>query len=291
MQDPIRYVQSPYSYVDQPFKKQKNSSYEKLSSKLFEKDHEFTEKHFQKTRKTSNREDILEAFSRIGRCLNHVSRIEIPIEGLDKVCLILMNSYQNDDNDKYNPQIGVMNDGYLVGLIHHRLGFKVFYLNDCISGNYPKWLPFFLQNTKNDLTIFYSGQNSDGIQFKDKKITKEQISKLIKENNQGKCRTVFISDCPEGGTVFDISGQNKNNNENASEMISMSIQKTTNPESKNCKRSHGIFTYYLCKFIYDQPNITLKRLSERMKPSFERFNSQFVCETNKKELENEPLFK
>lgn len=291
MQDPIRYVQCPYSYVDQPFKKQKSSDYEHRSSKLFEKDHEFNEKEFQKTRKVSNKERILESFSRIGRCLNHLSRIEIPIEGLDKVCLILMNNHETDKPNKYNPQIGSLNDGYLVGLIHHRLGFKVFYLYNCIRGNFPKWVEFFLINTRNDLTIFYSGHNSEGIEFKDKKLSREQLSKLINQTENVKCRTIFISDCIEGGSVFDIKGRNNNNDENTSEMISLSLDKSTDTEKKKKERRHGIFTYYLCKFIYDQPNITVKRLSERMSPSLERFNSTFICETNKKELEAEPLFK
>lgn len=291
MQDNFTYVPCAYTYVDEPFKKQKHSYYEHLSSKLYEKNHEFSEKHFQKTRGVSNKEDILKAFSRIGRCLNHISRIEIPKEGLEKVCLILMNNFQREQYSKYNPQIGPMNDGYLTALIHHRLGFKVFYLYNCIQGNYPKWLQFFLMHTTGTLTVFYSGHNSNGIEFKDKKVTKEQLAKLIADSNTGKCKAIFISDCTEGGSVFDINKVSKENNANTSGMISLSIEKSSNSDSSECKHSHGIFTYYLYKFIYDQPNITPKRLIERMSPSLERFNATFICETNNKELEAQPIFK
>lgn len=286
MQDSIRYVQCPYSYVDQPEKKQKSSPYELLSSKLFERDHEFSDKNFQKARRVSNQENILDSFSRIGRCLNHVGRNEIPKEGLDKVCLILMNNFQNEEYDKYNPQIGPMNDGYLVGLIHHRLEFKIFYLHNCKQGSYPKWLQFFLSNTKIDLTVFYSGHNKNGIEFKDNKfVSKDQLSKLINENEECKCNTLFISDCSEGGSVFEINNDNKNK-----KMISLSIKKSDFLTSKESKRSHGIFTYYLCKYIYDQPNITPKRLSELVEPSIERFKSHVICETTNDKLHDQPIF-
>ena len=293
MQDPITYVPCAYTYADQPEKRQRDSSYEILSTKLYDKDHEFSDKKFQKTRKVSNREEILESFSRIGRCLNHVSRIEIPKAGLDKVCLIFMNNFKYEEYDKYDPQIGPMNDGYLVGLIHHRLGFKVFYLHNCKQGNYPKWVQFFLNHTTVNLTVFYSGHNKNGIEFKDNKsVSKEQLSKLINENNECKCTALFISDCSEGGSVFEINKDNKNNNEeeNTKRMISLSIEKSAEPNSKESKRLHGIFTYYLCKFIYDQPNITPKRLSERMEPSFQRFKSRFICETSNEKLQDIPIF-
>ena len=54
-------------------------------------------------------------------------------------------------------------------------------------------------------------------------------------------------------------------------MISLSLQKSADTENKKKERTHGIFSYYLCKFIYDQPNVTVKHLSERMS-----FNSTFI---------------
>ena len=254
---------------------------------MYEKDHEFNEKHFQKTRRSSNREEIRESFGRIARYLNHVSRDEIPIEGLNKVCLILMNNFNSEQYDKYDPQIGPLNDGYLVALIHHRLGFKVFYLHNCKQGNYPKWVQFFMTHTSTNLTVFYSGHNADGIEFKDKKVTNEQISKLINGNDESKCKTLFISDCSEGGSVFNIENTPK---DNSKRLISLSIEKSYDPKSKESKRIHGIFTYYLCKFIYDQPNISPKRISQRMESSLKRFNSRIICETNNEQLQDQPIF-
>ena len=292
MNDSSKFIPSVNIYVDKPGKKQKNS-YEKLSTKLYEKNHEFTDKSFQKTRQVSTKENILDSFSRIGRNLKHVSRSKIPEKGLDKVCLILMNNFRKEEFNKYDPPIGQLNDGYLVALIHHRLGFKVFYLYNCTQGNYPKWLQFFMNNTTSTLTVFYSGHNTNGIEFKDKYVTIEQLSHLINENNNCKCKTIFISECLEGGSVFNIDRNSRNNNTNEDDkkkMISLSIEKETKPNSRESKLSHGIFTYYLCKYIYGQPNITLKNLSEQMDPSVQRFKARFICETNNDELSNQPIF-
>ena len=48
---------------------------------------------------------------------------------------------------------------------------------------------------------------------------------------------------------------------------------------------------YFCKIISECPNITPKRLVERMNPSLSRFNETFAVETSEKELEETPIFK
>ncbi|KAK8899574.1 hypothetical protein M9Y10_001890 [Tritrichomonas musculus] len=278
---------------DKPDKKQKHPHYEHRTTKLMRKNNEFSEKKFQNVRKISSQKKILKSFERIGRCLNHVSRNEMPKEGYDKVCLILMNNYEHD---KHDPQVGVMNDGYLFGLYHHRLGFKVFYLYNCVQGNYPKYLQFFLIHTRENLTVFYSGRDSinmgcHGIEFKDKTVTSNQFGRLIARDNNGLCKVVFVSDCIAGGSVFDISMVNKVEKPNPSGMVSFSVDKLADPNSKDGRRSHGIFTYYFCKFIYECPNITPQRLVERMNASLKRFNMTFSCESTSQSVADEPMYK
>lgn len=277
---------------DKPDKKQKHPHYEHRTTKLLKKNNEFSEKKFQRVRKVSTQKKLHKAFKRIGRCLNHVSRNDMPKEGYDKVCLILINNFEHH---KHDPQIGAMNDGYLFGLYHHRLGFKVFYLNNCIEGNYSKYLQFFLFHTTENLTVFYSGPDtidfgSHGIEFKDKSVTSNQFGRLIARDNNGKSKIVFVSDCTTGGSVFDIQMVNKVNNPSPSEMISFSVNKSTDPNTKKGRRSHGLFTYYFCKILYDDPSISAQRLVERTNAFLGRFGESINCDTTNPLIMNESIY-
>ena len=188
-----------------------------------------------------------------------------------------------------------MNDGYLFGLYHHRLGFKVFYLINCPRGNYPKYLQFFLFHTTENLTVFYSGEDgveggSRGIEFKNKLATSEQIGRLIARDSNGKCKVVFVSDCVTGGSVFDISQVSRVNRKDTSDMLSFSVNKSTDPSTKEGRRSHGIFTYYFSKVIYDDPSISAQRLVERLNGFLGRFGTSVSCDSTSPAVMNEAMY-
>ena len=132
------------SYVDHPEKRQKHPHYEHRTQKLDRKDNEFSSKKFHQVRKVSTHKKLLRSFGRIGMCLNEKSTDSIPIGDLDKVCFILINDYDNDKD--YDLGVGPLNDGYLIGLKHHRFGFKVFYLYNPRSDLFTSFLGFFIKN-------------------------------------------------------------------------------------------------------------------------------------------------
>ena len=269
------------TYVDTPDKKQKHPHYEHRTTKLDLKDNEFSSKKFQQVRKVSTHKNLLKSFGRIGMRLNEKNTSDLPTCDLNKVCFILINDYDEEDHEL---GVGPLNDGYLVGLKHHRLGFKVFYLYNPQSDEFASYLAFFLKNTTDALTIFYSGRddNSEGIEFNNGSLSKSSISEIISSSPNNKSRVMFITDSLGGGSVFDIKG--------LSNAISFSVQKSGEIDSKEVKRTHGIFTYYFCKITSDCPNITPNRLVERMNPSLCRFNEVFTCEFNNKELGESPIF-
>lgn len=269
------------TYVDTPDKKQKHPHYEHRTTKLDRKDNEFSSKKFQQVRKVSTHKNLLKSFGRIGMCLNEKQTSSIPIDNLNKVCFILINDYDEED-EKLG--VGPLNDGYLVGLKHHRLGFKVFYLYNSQSDEFTTFLSFLIQNTTEALTVFYSGRddNTEGIEFSSSKLSKSSLNSIISKNCTGKARIMFITDSLGGGSVFDIK--------NCSNAISFSVKKTADREPKEVKRTHGIFTYYFCKITSDCPNITPNRLVERMNPSLCRFSEEFVCEITNQELADSPIF-
>lgn len=232
----------------------------------------------------SKQRPILKSLDRIGICLNGYPTSMISGNALDKVCFILINNFEKE-NDEH--EVGPLNDGYLVGLKHYRHGFKVFYLYNPCSEEFSAYLCFFLKYAVQALTVFYSGRGSDrreGIEFKDKTISKSSINKYILNECKGNKQVMFITDCLDGGSVFDIQGENHEFN-----LISFSVTKTLDSSKEN-KRTRGIFTYYFCKITDDFPNITPKKLVDRMNPPLNHFDEVFSCETSRKELSDSPIF-
>ncbi|KAK8848297.1 hypothetical protein M9Y10_019357 [Tritrichomonas musculus] len=270
------------TYVDSPDKKQKHPHYEHRTLKLDLKDNEFSSKKFQSLRNYSTEDKIFESFSRIAMCLNEKPKPTIPTKDLNKVCLILMN---DRDFKGKNLGVGPLNDGYLVGLKHHRFGFKVFYLFNCENQLFRTYLKFFLINTTDALTVFYSGRDDkiiEGIEFSDSTFSKIEINDLLMKNCNGKTRVLFITDSVCGKSVFNVEG--------CSNMISLSVKKSNLLSGYEIEKTHGIFTYYFCKITSDCPNITPNRLVERMNASLDRFDEEILCQLSNKELGDSSIF-
>ena len=227
---------------------------------------------FQQINKVTNPKKLLKSFKKIARCLNNVDPANFSNEKYDKVCLILISKSQRQ---KPISQVGELNDAYMFGLYHNRLGFKVFYLYNSTQKNYFASLQYFLSNVKENLTIFCSCNNM--VDFKNLK-----FSNKYEENNQAdkkKCKIVFISDCNEGNTIFDIPNEN-DDLINTQEVLSFTISKIM----------HGIFIYYYCKTIFNDPSITLKKFFVKMKNSLTRFKETFAYKTSNQVNQNEPIY-
>ncbi|KAK8888116.1 hypothetical protein M9Y10_039177 [Tritrichomonas musculus] len=273
------------SFVDTPRKRQKHPHYEHRTIKLDLKDNEFSSKKFQHVRKVSTHKKILKAFGRIALCLNNKPVSTLPQGDYAKVCFIVINDYDDKKNNKLG--VGPLNDGYLMGLKHHRFGFKVFYLYNGEDIEFANYLAFFMKNTRKALTVFYTGRTTNkesGISFPNTCIMKETIVKIVTSSYNGKARVVFITDSLGSGSVFNVNAIPAKN------MISFYVEKTVKPETKEGRLSHGLFTYYFCKITSDCPNITPNRLIERMNPSLKRFGITFKCENSDSDLNEKPIF-
>lgn len=245
------------------------------------KDNEFAH-NFQEERKFSTEKKILESFEKSSVCLNKATKNNIQTSHLQKVCLILMN-----DHDSKGRKLGVgpLNDGYLIFQRHQRLGYKVFYLYNPSVYVYSTFLKFFIKNTTEKLTVFYSGPDDkivDGIEFDDGTFSMGEINDVIANNCNGKTQITFITDSLCGNSVFDISG-GKN-------MISLFAKKNDSKDFKEIEKSHGIFTYYLCKITNDCGNITTNELIEKMSHSLIKFNVKFTCAMSDKKLGYTQIF-
>lgn len=209
----------------------------------------------QSIQSNSHQKKFLKSMNRIARSLNKVNIDNISNEKYSKVCLILIKSDQGESMNK----VGELNDGYLFGLYHNRLGFKVFY---AINGiDYLNFLRVFLNNTTENLTIFYSGYDN--------------IIDLNFNEINNNLKIVFISDCKKKFSFFDVQTAN------SSEIISFAINKI----------NHGVFIYYYCKTIFKDPKITPKVLLHKMNHSLSRFKETFEFKATNKLNENEPIYK
>lgn len=258
--------------------KKKSQNYENKAIKLDKKNNLFTSRKFQHIRNDSSRKKILKSLDSFSICLTNKTITDIPDSKFEKVCFILINDFEKDLG------VGPLNDGYLIALNHHRLGYKIFYLYNSLYLEFISYLWYFLENTTDFLTVFYTGKNTkgQGIEFTDGVLTKSSIGKIISTHCNGKSRILLITDSLNGESVFDIEG-GKN-------IISFSVRKERIDETKRNRRSHGIFTYYLCKLINDQQNITPDELEKKMNSFLERFNEVFISETTNIKLLKKPIF-
>ena len=66
--------------------------------------------------------------------------------------------------------------------------------------------------------------------------------------------------------------------------------KSTDPTTKDGRRSHGIFTYYFSKIIYDDPSISPRRLVERLNGFIGRFGNSVSCDSTSPSVMDESMY-
>lgn len=265
--------------VDFPDKKQKFPHYEHRIEKLDHKNEEFTIKKFQEVRNCSSPKKIIKSIKRIGMCVNNRSPLYIPTKDLNKVCFEIIN-----DNGENKKGTGPLNDCFLTSHKFHHFGYKIFFLYNSRAEDFTRFLKFFLKNTSKELVVFYSGsdKSSEGIEFNKKIITKSDIHNILTENSNHKAKTLFITDCKYGGSIFDT-----NEFPNA---ISFSVKKgNTTSNSGEDSNTHGIFTYYFCRAINQDQAITTFKLTEKMNFYLSRFHEVLICEFSNKRFNESPI--
>lgn len=218
-------------------------------------------------------------------CLNGKPVDHFQASTFEKTCFLLINDYE--DKHKYELGVGPLNDGYLMALRLHKLGFNIFYLYNPQSEEFGQYLAFFVKNTTKQLTVFYSGRvtnKNTGISFSYTALVKESIAKIVEENYNGETKLVFITDSLGSGPAFAVnSGPHKN-------MTSISAVKKGKPTNEDLVKKQGIFTYYLCKVLNECPTISPNQLAEKMNNSLSRFDEELRCENSDDTTANAPLY-
>lgn len=285
-----------------PHKRQKNSRYERQAKKLYmAQDNCFRKQDFQFLRKNSTHSKLLGALNQIGVCLNDKNPETISIKNLDKVCFILVNTYDRKD---YDLGVGPLNDSYLLGMNLYKRGYKIFYLHNPRKSEFLVYSAFFLKNTQSDLTIFYSGRatafagsvngklslNINAFLFNEGCTTADELGKILSDNMNPNVKVVLLSDCCGGGSAWDIRIAKKFNPNLPPNILIFSANERKRVKEKTSKHTHGIFTFFFCTLINENPNITPKQLCNQINPLIKRFNKSVSCEKLTNCMDVSPIF-
>lgn len=265
-------------FVDLPKRPEIPSPYVTRVTKLEKSNKDFELVEFQRIRKVTSRKDILEGIQRIGKILNTVEPSSIPKEGLDKVCFILVNSC-NNEFDYFG--VGPFNDAYMMAKFHKQMGYNIVLLYNPTAQKFLEFFEFFLTYTTTSLTFYYTGKdaiaNKDidhGIYFIDNTmILQDDLSKFIFEKCHEKGKILLLSDCSSGDSIFNIDLIRQlveDTHKHIAEIVSFSLNKK-GLKPRERKLTHGLLTFYFCKFIKMYPNCTPKEVVDMLNGAFKRF--------------------
>lgn len=268
----------------------KEIPYEKKMHKL---NNNFREEKLVEYRNSSSIRKGMKAFCKIGRYLNDKNPDTISKEKLDKVCFLIINSY---NRKTYQLGSGPINDGYMVAKQHQLRNYYIYFLHNPSKSQFKKWTVFFLNNTQKSLTIFYEGRSttlvgtegdvikgqSDAIVFELDYLIDQEMGELLSQNKNENCHVLLISNCCKGPSIWCLDSERFLNFELPPNIVSISsINKASPPKKynkKNGKRSDfidGIFVYYLLKIEKENPNITPEEISKQMDPLLNKYELSF----------------
>lgn len=289
----------PFYFVDHPNKPEIPSPYINKSMQLEKTNRDFTLKEFQVVRSATNRQNVLEAYKRIGTVLNEVDPTTLPKQNIDKVCFILVNSC-NNDYDYYG--YGPFNDAYMVAKFHKDMGFNVALIYNPKSPVFLQFLEYFLTYTSKNLTFYYTGRDSitkksidHGIRFNDDTcIFQDDLASFVFEKCNEQTKIIILSDCYSTGSIINmgkIKDLTDESNRNQIKIVAFNInKKKVNPRETNIKLTHGLFTYYFCTFTKHYPRYTPKEVISLLNISFLRFKISFTLMATQDELIDKVFF-
>lgn len=283
-------------FVDEPNKPEIPSQYLYRVEQLYQTKKKFTLKDFQEVRTVSNRKEIIDSFQRIGMVLNDVLPSSLPKKEITKVCFIVVNSSISSFD---YCGIGSFNDAFMIGKFHQKLNYKVFLLYNSTAEVFLQFLEFFLTYTKKYLTFYYSGRDAisvgtHGLCFVDKsKVFHDDLAKFICDKCNEKSRILIISDCVQGGAIFDmnvVKYRKKTQPKKLSNIIVFYvIKKDVKKELKGL--THGLFTFLFCRTVKKNPHITSWQLIDALNLECLRFKESFNIDISVRDLDNTILFK
>lgn len=277
-------------------------TYEQKASKL---GYDFQREHFMKARSSSTVSKRKQQIKKMGISLKGKNVSFISKNDLNRVCFIIVNTYKRPD---YHLGVGPMNDASIVASIHHRRGYKIYFLHNSTRDEFLTYFKFFIQNTKIALTIFYAGRTTSlqvnklferqknqcikAMVFEQGYIIDYDVVNLLVNFRQNNEKIVLISDCCHGGPIWDFDSLFCSFQTLPSNIISISVASNDNitDYDKIMVTNDGIFTVCLWKILNDCPAATPIQLEDKMNPLMNKFGLSVVYHATSDELATQTLF-
>jgi len=264
----------------------------------------FTKEDFQNARGNTT---IQESLKRLGTYGTDITDMNIEKKlkckaPFQKACFICCNHYTKPS---YVLGAGPINDSATVASNHQKRGYQVFFCVNPTPERFLDLVTFFLYNTKNSLTVFFTGH---GAQVKDKSgdeddgfdeamvfdsghIVDDDLLVLLEEATPKTLRVLLLTDCCHSGSIWDLQSE-KDKKKLPPKVISISAAKDsqTAKQTKMNKMDQGIFTYFFWKILNARPNITPKQLEPIINRGMLKFNQHYTFCAATPAMENQPIF-
>ncbi|EAY09426.1 hypothetical protein TVAG_420480 [Trichomonas vaginalis G3] len=237
----------------------------------------------------------LENAKTLGTDLSKASKSSI--SNLDKAVFICINTYVSE---QITLGVGPMNDGINVAEAMAAKKWPIFFLHNPTQAQYLEWLDVFLANTKSELITYYTGHGTqvdggDGQENDSKNeayvfengsqvecTPDDTLQKhLVQYKTNANLKVILLSDCCHSGTIWDL---NKSDSPQNCISISAAQDKQTAKQTQVESKEQGIFTYYLMKFLEQNPTATPNWLGEQMLPYLTKFQQNFTVQTSTQSL-------
>lgn len=240
-------------------------------------------------------ETHLENFRQIGTDLRQTDKSSI--KNLTRCVYICVNTYVAQN---LTLGVGPMNDGLNVAESMNKMGWPIYFIHNPNQKEYLEWLQFFLQNTTTQLITYYTGHGTQ-VDGSDRQEESGKDEAYVFENgSQVEClvddilqnylvqykkspglKCVMLSDCCHSGTIWDL---NKSNSPQNCLSISAAGDKQTAKQTQVESKEQGIFTYYLFKFLDDDPTLTPNQLRTKMMPYLQKFEQNYTLQATTADL-------
>ena len=279
----------------------KEIPYEKKMTKL---NYNFRDDKFAKYRNSSSIHKDLKAFCKIGRYLNDKSPSCISKDKVDKVCFLIINTY---NRKTYQLGSGPINDGYMIALQHYQRGYYVYFLHNPTKKQFETWASFFLKNTQKYLTIFYEGRSTtlvgtkgdvikgqcDAIVFELDYLRDQEMGELLSQNTNKNCKVLLISNCCKGPSIWCLDSARFEDIKLPPNITSISPMSESGESSEVYKKNKkeedmdGIFIYHLLKIEKENPNITPNQLAEQIDPQLNKYGLSLYHYSTSSDLDSQ----
>ena len=263
----------------------------------------FKKAEFQEARQSMSVDQAIKLFNSVAKDISKKPAESAVPSKMDKACFICCNTYNKAE---LSLGVGPMNDAITVASNHKDRGYQVYFIHNPKPQEFLDLLPLFLQRTKKELTVFYTGHGanvqdkngdeSDGFDeamiFDEGYIVDDQLVQILNDNANGKTRILLLTDCCHSGSIWDIQSAQKHNLKLPPNIISLSAAKDSQTAKQTTigKKSQGIFTYYFWETVNEKKNSTPTQIANAINPKLSKFNQLLVVSATSSAMQNKPLF-